>query len=82
MKSVKAKSSKWINELYYLQHRFEWQDGFGAFIYSKGQIDRVYKYIKNQESHHIKITFLKEHEMMVNKYKIDYEDRYIFNEPQ
>lgn len=29
MKSVKAKSSKWINENRFLEERFEWQRGFG-----------------------------------------------------
>nr|MBI1230418.1 IS200/IS605 family transposase [Cytophagales bacterium] len=82
MKSVKSKSSKWLNESNYLKSRFEWQDGYGSFTYSYGQIDQVYNYIKNQEAHHKQVTFLEEYETMLNKYKVDYEDRYIFNEPE
>jgi putative transposase len=82
MKSVKSKSSKWLNESNYLKSRFEWQDGFGSFTYSYGQIDQVYNYIKNQEAHHKHVPFLEEYEMMLNKYKVDYEERYIFKEPE
>ncbi|MFC0264715.1 IS200/IS605 family transposase [Fontibacter flavus] len=82
MQSVKAKSSKWLNESNYLQSRFEWQDGFGAFSYSNGQINKVYHYIKNQEAHHRKTAFLDEYEMMLKKYRIDYDDKYLFKLPE
>lgn len=81
MQSVKAKSSKWLNESGHLNHRFEWQDGFGAFSYSCDQIDSVYRYILNQEQHHKKMTFFEEYENMLKIYKVDYEDRFLFIEP-
>ncbi len=56
VKSAKAKSSKWVNESGYLDSRFEWQSGFGAFSYSKSQLPNVKKYIQNQEEHHKKIS--------------------------
>lgn len=49
MKIVKSKSSKYINDHRLTKHRFEWQEGFGAFSYSKSHINAVYKYIQNQE---------------------------------
>ena len=82
MQSVKAKSSKWLNESKYLNSRFEWQDGFGAFSYSQGQIDRVYNYIKNQEAHHKKTTFFDEYKTMLIKYQVDFEEKYIFKDPE
>lgn len=82
MKSVKSKSSKWLNESNYLKSRFEWQDGFGAFTYSRGQKDQVYQYIMKQEAHHKKVTFLEEYTLMLNKYMVDFEDRYIFKDPE
>ena len=45
---IKASSSKWINEKKLIVGKFNWQDGFGAFTYSKSQIDDVAKYILNQ----------------------------------
>ena len=54
MKTVKAKSSKYINDHSLTQDPFEWQDGYGVFSYGQSQIDKVYKYIQNQEEHHKK----------------------------
>ncbi len=80
MQIAKAKSSKWLNETNYLEHRFEWQKGFGSFSYSKSSIDNVYKYIENQEEHHKKQLFLDEYKDFLNKFDIDYEEQYIFKE--
>jgi REP element-mobilizing transposase RayT len=57
MKTVKAKSSKFINDHDLTGERFEWQEGYGVFSYSQSHVDRVYKYIQNQEEHHQKQTF-------------------------
>lgn len=80
MKSVKAKSSKWINEKGFLINRFEWQKGFGCFSYSHSHVDAVYHYIKNQEKHHQRLSFREEHINMLEKFGIDYDERYIVEE--
>jgi len=80
MKSVKAKSSKWINESGYLGRRFEWQKGFGCFSYSHSHMDAVYHYIKNQEKHHQQLSFREEYIIMLEKFGVVYDDRYIFEE--
>jgi putative transposase len=36
------------------ERKFEWQQGFGVFSYSKSQIENVYKYLLNQEEQHKK----------------------------
>lgn len=82
MKSVKAKSSKWINENKAQVHRFEWQSGFGCFSYSHSHIDKVYQYIKNQEQHHKKVSFLQEYQLLLEKFGVDYNEQYIFHEPR
>lgn len=81
MQSVKAKSSKRINENEWLQHRFEWQPGFGCFSYGHSQIDKVYRYIQNQQEHHKKIGFREEYLRLLNRFNIDYDEQYIFTEP-
>ena len=80
MQIAKAKSSKWINESGIFQCRFEWQDGFGAFSYSHSQIEAVFHYIKNQESHHSKQTFIDEYIEMLQKYEVDFNKDYLFDE--
>lgn len=81
MQSAKAKSSKWLNETNYLEHRFEWQRGFGAFSYTQSHKDNVYHYVKRQEEHHRKIKFLDEYVQLLKQNEIDYDDAYIFVEP-
>ena len=80
MKSTKAKSSKWINENRLLQNRFEWQDGFGTFSYSRSQLDQVCKYIRFQEEHHKKQTFRDEYIAFLQRFGVEYDEQYIFKE--
>ena len=77
-RDIKAHSSKWINENKWIMGKFKWQEGFGAFTYSKSQIDAVVKYILNQPIHHKKTTFREEYIAFLKKFKIDYEDKYLF----
>jgi REP element-mobilizing transposase RayT len=80
MKTVKAKSSKYVNDNRLTKSRFEWQVGYGVFSYAQSQVDRVYKYIQNQEAHHKKQTFRNEYLEFLKKFKIDYDEQYIFHE--
>lgn len=80
MKSVKAKSSKHINETRLLKERFEWQVGYGVFSYSKSAVKNVYNYIANQEEHHRKKSFKEEYIALLDEFEIPYEDRYLFED--
>ena len=81
MQDVKGSSSKWINEMKFIKSRFEWQEGYGAFSYSKSQIKNVISYIMNQERHHRKKTFKEEYIDFLKKFEIHFDERYIFKEP-
>jgi putative transposase len=80
MKDIKQSSSKWINDNKLTNIRFEWQEGYGAFSYSKSQIIQVVNYIQNQELHHIKKTFKEEYLDFLEKFEIDYDEKFIFKE--
>lgn len=54
MQDIKGSSSKWINEKKFLKGKFSWQEGYGAFSYSKSGLSNVIEYIKEQEEHHKK----------------------------
>lgn len=82
MKSVKAKSSKWINESNLLPVRFEWQKGYGAFSYSQSAIKSVVRYIQNKEAHHAKQTFAKEYVQMLDAFEVNYDEVYLFQKPE
>jgi putative transposase len=77
-RDIKASSSKFINEKKWVVGKFNWQDGFGAFTYSKSQIDDVAKYILNQAEHHRKRTFKEEYLSILNKLDLDYDEQYLF----
>jgi putative transposase len=78
MQDIKAGSSKWINDRGLVKGRFEWQQGFGAFSYSKSQVDTVTTYIQNQEEHHRKKTFIEEYRDFLIAFDVKYDERYIF----
>lgn len=79
VQNVKAESTKWIKENGYC-HRFAWQEGYGAFSYSKSHTPAVIKYIQNQESHHQKFNFLHEYRAMLRAFGIDFDGQYLFKE--
>jgi REP element-mobilizing transposase RayT len=80
MKTVKAKSSKYINDNKLLLDRFEWQEGYGVFSYSHSHIDQVYKYVANQEKHHAKESFKTEYLNYLDKFEIPHDERYLFED--
>jgi putative transposase len=78
MQDIKGSSSKWINDNNLTKTKFSWQEGYGAFSYSKSQLPKVIKYIENQEEHHKKRSFLEEYKEFLTAFEIDYDERYIF----
>ena|SRR5690606_11810152 len=78
MEPVKSGSTNWLNRKQYLPQKFSWQDGSGAFTYSKSQIDQVVKYILNQPEHHKKVTFRQEYLKLLRKFEIEYDNKYLF----
>ena len=80
LKEIKRCSSLFINQKKFVSGKFEWQPGFGAFSYSKSQIDKVYNYIANQEKHHKKRTFREEYIELLRKFEVEFDERYIFKE--
>lgn len=78
LQDVKGCSSKWINEKKLVRGRFSWQEGYGAFSYSKTDLPNLIRYINNQAIHHRRKTFIKEYHEMLKEFEIDYYDRFIF----
>ena len=80
MKTVKAKSSKYVNDHSLTKERFEWQEGYGVFSYHQSLVDTVYKYIQNQEAHHKIQTFGEEYRELLKEFRIEYDEQYIFQD--
>jgi len=58
--------------------KFQWQEGYGAFSYSRSQRNDVINYIMKQEDHHIKKTFKEEYLELLKKFEIEFNDEYLF----
>jgi REP element-mobilizing transposase RayT len=82
IQNVKTESSRWIKAEKFCSSQFAWQNGYGAFSYSKSHVQNVIRYIQNQEAHHKKETFLDEYRRMLKAFEIEYDERYIFKDPE
>ena len=78
VRDIKASSSKFINENRWLKRKFKWQEGYGAFTYSKSQIDSVVNYILSQQKHHRKVGFKEEYIDILHKFNIEFDEKYLF----
>ena len=78
VRDVKNNSSNFINNHRFVSGKFAWQEGYGVFSYSDSQIDNVYNYILNQETHHKKRTFREEYLEFLKEFDVPYDERYLF----
>jgi putative transposase len=76
---IKANSSAFITENKWTKSEFSWQEGYGAFSYAKSQVDAVVKYVLNQAEHHKKRTFREEYLDFLQKFEIEYDEKYLFD---
>jgi len=78
VRDIKASSSKFINDKKMVRGKFNWQEGFGVFSYSRSQVNNVIRYILKQEEHHKKKTFKEEYIDLLKKFEIEYDEKYLF----
>lgn len=79
VEDIKTISNAWIKQKRFSKYRFEWQKGYGAFTYSRSQIDQVAKYVLSQVEHHKQKSFKEEYLEILKKDDIQYEDEYLFD---
>jgi len=80
VRDIKASSSKFLNERGWLREKFAWQAGFGAFSYATSQLPDVIQYIQRQQEHHAKRTFLEEYTLLLKRFEVEYDPRYLFTD--
>ena len=79
LRLIKANSSKWVNERPHPMGRFEWQAGYGAFSIGESQAPRVIRYIQDQEKHHRRMTFQDEFRKLLTRYRVEFDERYVWD---
>jgi REP element-mobilizing transposase RayT len=78
IQKVKANSSRWVNEQGFINSKFTWQSGYGAFSNSRSHRKRLLKYIENQENHHAMKSFKQEYIELLNEYNVEFNEKYLF----
>lgn len=78
LEELKKNSSKWIKTKGRQHALFAWQAGYGAFSIGQSQLEHLKTYIANQEEHHGKRTFQEEILDFLRRYKVDYDERHIW----
>ena len=80
MQDIKGDSSKWINKKGFIKGHFSWQEGYGGFSYSKSHVNNVIDYIRDQQIHHHRKSFIEEYLEFLVKFEVPYNERYIFKQ--
>lgn len=78
LKDVKTASSKWLKSQNPAFTDFHWQLDYGAFSVGTSQKETLLHYIDTQEEHHRMRTFQEEYRDFLNKYGIEYVERYVW----
>lgn len=79
LEEVKSHSSKWIKTQDARLANFYWQNGYGAFSVNPSEVETVIKYISNQHAHHAKKTFQEEYRAFLKKYRVEYDEKYVWD---
>ena len=79
MRTVKARSSKWIHDTFPELAVFAWQEGYSAFSVSKSQEDALKRYIKGQADHHKTEDFKSELLRTLRAHGVAFDERYAFD---
>ncbi|MCY7311795.1 MAG: transposase, partial [Chitinophagaceae bacterium] len=78
IRDIKNNSTNFINDKGWLKQKFSWQEGYGVFSYAESNYGKVIDYIKDQKKHHEKRTFRQEYLLLLKKFNISFEEKYLF----
>lgn len=79
MRTVKARSSRWIYETFPALTDFAWQEGDGVFSVSKSQEPAVKSYIAGQREHHQQTDYKSEFLKLLRAHDVEFDERYVFD---
>ncbi len=79
IEEIKKGSSKWLKTQGQEFRDFHWQAGYGAFSVSQSHVEQVRQYVENQEEHHHTRSFQDEFLAFLNRYKIEYDERFLWD---
>jgi len=79
VKELKRVSNLWLKEQSRTYSDFQWQGGYSDFSVSPSNLERVKRYIANQEENHRKLSFQDELRALLRKHKVEWDERYVWD---
>jgi len=76
---LKTSSSRWVKEQGLAKQAFAWQRGYAAFSVGPSDLPALRAYIESQEEHHRKHSFQDELRAFLEKYKVEFDERYVWD---
>lgn len=76
VRDIKSSSSTWIKEQHYFPMFNGWAEGYGAFTCSHRDKDRIIAYIKNQQQHHQKVSFIDEYRLLLLEHGVTINEKF------
>ena len=77
VKKIKVSSTTWMKRN--RTESFSWQRGYGIFSVGESQLSVLIQYIENQKGHHQTNTFQDEFRDFLNKYKVEFNEDYLWD---
>ncbi len=79
LEKIKKTSSAWIKRQGEAYRAFFWQAGYGDFSIGWSQLEDLVRYIDRQEEHHRTLTFQEEYRNLLKKYRVEFDERYVWD---
>ena len=79
MRTLKARSSRWMHDTFAGLSAFAWQEGYSVFSVSKSQEQAVKGYIAGQSEHHRKEDFKSELLRLLRAHGVEFDEQYVFD---
>ncbi len=80
IRDLKNRTSRFVNRKKWIEDKFGWQKGFGAFSYGQSHVNPLIGFIRNQESYHSHRSFSEEYQEILSRYNITNAEKYLFAE--
>jgi len=77
-REIKKSTNDFINQRLLDKGKFHWQEGFGAFSYSRWDTDKIIAYILNQKEHHKTTNFKDEYLELLKDFNVDFKNEFLF----
>jgi REP element-mobilizing transposase RayT len=77
VKDIETGSALWIKDNSVFKSFSHWQEGYGAFTCSRRDIDDLIEYIKKQEEHHRRTSFVEEYRKLQEEAGIEFDEWYM-----